>query len=131
MKTVEISIPSHNRCEMINITAKIEKILREKQICEGVITLFTPHTTAAITTNENADPDVTRDMLHGLAKLIPQDPHFKHAEGNSDAHIKSSLIGVSETLIVEDGKLLLGTWQGVYFCEFDGPRTRRVRIKLS
>jgi len=131
MKTYEISIRSHNRCEMIDITEEIETSLREHRIDNAILTLFTPHTTAAITINENADPDVTRDMLYSLAKLIPNDPHFKHAEGNSDAHLKSSLIGVSETLLVEDGHLLLGTWQGVYFCEFDGPRTRQVKIKLS
>ena len=131
MKTYEISIRSHNRCEMIDITEEIEASLREYRIDDAILTLFTPHTTAAITINENADPDVTRDMLYGLAKLIPNDPHFKHAEGNSDAHLKSSLIGVSETLLFEDGHLLLGTWQGVYFCEFDGPRARQVKIKLS
>jgi len=116
---------------MIDITQEIIKALHENAIDAGVITLFTPHTTAAITINENADPDVTNDMLFGLSKLIPNDPHYKHAEGNSDAHLKSSLIGVSETLIVEAGQLLLGTWQGVYFCEFDGPRKRRVNICLN
>ncbi len=131
MKTVELSIHSHSRCEMIDITDEIKNILNKQQISDAVITLLTPHTTAAITINENADPDVTRDMLYGLAKLAPQDPHFKHTEGNSDAHIKSSLIGISETLIVEGGHLLLGTWQGIYFCEFDGPRTRRILITLS
>ncbi len=131
MKTVELSIRSRDRCEMIDITDDIKNILSKHQISDAVITLFTPHTTAAITINENADPDVTRDMLYGLAKLAPQDPHFKHAEGNSAAHIKSSLIGVSETLIVESNHLLLGTWQGIYFCEFDGPRTRRIIINLS
>jgi secondary thiamine-phosphate synthase enzyme len=115
---------------MINITAEIHKILQEHQISDALITVFTPHTTAAITINENADPDVARDLLYGLAKLIPQDPQFKHAEGNSDAHLKSSLIGASETVIAEKGRLLLGTWQGIYFCEFDGPRTRRVKVKL-
>jgi secondary thiamine-phosphate synthase enzyme len=131
MKTVELSIHSHNRCEMIDITNEIQKTICKQQISDAIITLFTPHTTAAITINENADPDVTRDMLYGLAKLVPQDSHFKHTEGNSDAHIKSSLIGVSEILVVEAGHLLLGTWQGIYFCEFDGPRIRRVQIKVN
>lgn len=130
MKTVELAIRSHKRCEMIDVTAEINEVLREHQIGNAVITLFIPHTTAAITINENADPDVSRDILYGLEKLVSKDPGFKHAEGNSDAHIKSSLVGASETLIVEDGHLLLGTWQGIYFCEFDGPRTRRVKIKL-
>ncbi len=131
MKTVELSIRSRNRCEMVDITDEIKNILCKQKINDAVITLFTPHTTAAITINENADPDVTTDMLYGLAKLAPQDPHYKHAEGNSAAHIKSSLIGISETLIVDGGHLLLGTWQGIYFCEFDGPRTRRIIINLS
>ncbi len=131
MKNLEISVRSRKRCEMIDITSKINSVLREQQIADATITVFTPHTTAAITINENADPDVARDMLYGLAKLIPADPQFKHAEGNSDAHLKSSLVGVSETLIVEGGQLLLGTWQGIYFCEFDGPRTRRILLKRS
>ena len=131
MESLEISLRSRKRCEMIEITSEINRALHEQQIVDGIITVFTPHTTAAITINENADPDVCRDMLYGLAKLIPADPEFKHAEGNSDAHIKSSLVGASETLIVEEGRLLLGTWQGVYFCEFDGPRTRRVMLKRS
>jgi secondary thiamine-phosphate synthase enzyme len=131
MKTFEISIRSLHPNEMIDITAEINKFLCAHSIIDSVITVFTPHTTAAITINENADPDVTKDMLYGLEKLVPKSPHFKHAEGNSAAHIKSSLVGVSETLIVENGQLLLGTWQGVYFCEFDGPRNRRIQIKLN
>ncbi len=131
MKIVELNVRSHKRCEMIDITAEIGRILREKELRNGTITLYTPHTTAAITINENADPDVLHDMLYGLSKLVPLDPQFQHAEGNSDAHIKGSLIGASEILLVEAGKLQLGTWQGVYFCEFDGPRSRRVKIKLS
>lgn len=131
MKSIEIQIHSQVRCELIDISVKVEQALREAPLTDGIVTLFTPHTTAAITINENADPDVTIDMLYGLSRLVSNDLHFKHAEGNSDAHIKSSMIGVSETLLVENGRLLLGTWQGIYFCEFDGPRSRRVIIKLS
>jgi secondary thiamine-phosphate synthase enzyme len=130
MKIVELTLKSRQRCEMIDISAAVAKILRDNPMAEGTISLFTPHTTAAITINENADPDVRHDLLSALAKLVPQDPAFKHAEGNSDAHLKSSLIGAGQTLLVEDGKLQIGTWQGIYFCEFDGPRRRRVQIKL-
>ncbi len=130
MKIIEITLRSTGRCQMLNITADVEQVLRDQQLDNGVLTIFTPHTTAAITINENADPDVIRDILHGLDKQVPDDPEFRHAEGNSTAHIKSSLIGASETLLVVQGRLQLGTWQGVFFCEFDGPRQRRVKIAL-
>ncbi len=131
MKIIEFSVQSRHRCELINITSRIEQIRCEKRLTDGIITLYTPHTTAAITINENADPDVPRDILYGLTRLVPDDPQFQHIEGNSDAHIKSSLVGISETLLVEAGKLQLGTWQGIFFCEFDGPRTRQIKVKLS
>ena len=128
MKPAEIQVRSRSRCEMIDITAEVSSLLKNAGVQNGRLTLFTPHTTAALTINENADPNVTRDILYGLAQLIPVDPAFRHAEGNSDAHIKSSLVGASETLLIENGRPLLGTWQGIYFCEFDGPRSRRVLI---
>jgi secondary thiamine-phosphate synthase enzyme len=92
--------------------------------------IYTPHTTAAITINENADPDVQSDIVKGINKIVPESLSYDHAEGNSPAHIKSSLFGCSETIFIENGKLILGTWQGIYFCEFDGPRTRKVHIKI-
>jgi len=97
---------------------------------EGICHLFIPHTTAAVTINENADPSVTRDILMMLNKLIPSEDDYRHLEGNSPAHIKSSLLGCSETVFVESGKLVLGTWQGIFFCEFDGPRSRKVYVKV-
>lgn len=116
---------------MIEITSSINKIVEEKRIEEGVCYVFVPHTTAAVTINENADPDVRRDIIHALNRKIPFDDGYLHGEGNSAAHIKSSLMGFSEMIIIHQGKLLLGTWQGVFFCEFDGPRNRSVYIRLS
>ena len=129
--TSEFQVRSRSRCEMIDITAEVAALVKKAGIATGRVTLFTPHTTAALTINENADPDVTRDMLYALERLVPRDPAFRHAEGNSDAHLKSSLIGASETLLIENGKPVLGTWQGLYFCEFDGPRNRRVLARLE
>ena len=111
----------------MDITNQIEKEI--KDIKEGTITAFVPHTTAAVTINENADPDVTSDIKTFMSKLIPKDAEFNHSEGNSDSHIKSSLFGPSLTLIVKNGKLVLGTWQSIYFCEFDGPRSRKLIIQ--
>lgn len=140
-----ISVPSNIREEMIDITADVEKILREAAPAtpssqglghpssgsRGVVVLFVQHTTCGLTVNENADPDVQTDMLGFLRRLIPQhDPNFKHGEQNSDAHIKSSLVGTSVTVPFENGKLLLGRWQGIYLCEFDGPRERTVLVKF-
>ena len=124
-----ISVNSSHREEMVDITAEAEKFVRESS--EGVLVLFTQHTTCGLTVNENADPDVQSDMLGFLSRLIPQyEPNFAHFEHNSDAHIKSSLMGSSVTVPFADGKLLLGRWQGIYLCEFDGPRTRKVLITL-
>ncbi len=129
MKVETLQINSHRREELINITAAIEKFVRNAGLREGVVIIFVPHTTAAVTINENADPDVKHDIIHKLNSEFPQDDSYLHGEGNSDAHIKSSLIGASLQIIVTEGKLLLGTWQGIYFCEFDGPRSRNVYIK--
>ncbi|MDR2751801.1 MAG: secondary thiamine-phosphate synthase enzyme YjbQ [Clostridiales bacterium] len=111
----------------INITSQVREAIAG--IDSGICVVFCPHTTAAITINENADPDVTRDLTLGLNKAFPDRPEFKHSEGNSHAHLKSSCVGVSETLIIEQGHLVLGTWQSVYFCEFDGPRKRSFYVK--
>jgi secondary thiamine-phosphate synthase enzyme len=124
------TIDSHQRVELIDITAKVRAAIRSSGIAEGLAVVFTPHTTAAVTINENADPDVARDLVAALNQLVPFDNHYRHAEGNSAAHVKCSLVGVSETLIVQGGTPLLGTWQGVYLCEFDGPRRRQVQVRV-
>lgn len=123
-------IVTHNQTELIDITKTIHKIIEEKKIDNGICYIFVPHTTAAITINENADPSVKNDILMEINKVIPFQDNYQHMENNSAAHIKASLFGFSETVFIENGKLCLGTWQGIYFCEFDGPRTREVWIKL-
>lgn len=124
------SVTTAKRNEFVEITTEVRRSVRDSGLKSGICVVYCPHTTGAITVQENADPDVVRDMLLWLNERIPKDvPGFRHAEGNSDAHIKSSLIGTSVTIIVEGGDLVLGTWQGVYFCEFDGPRTRTVQVQ--
>ena len=125
-----IDIRSRARTEFIDITADVREVLRLANVGNGVCHLFVLHTTAGITVNEGADPAVQMDINRFLNKMVPKDHYFDHAEGNSDAHIKSALVGTSQTLLIENGKLLLGTWQSVYFCEFDGPRPRRVAVKI-
>jgi secondary thiamine-phosphate synthase enzyme len=127
-----IMVRSGEREEMVDITVEVAKFVRENTAGEGVCMLFIQHTTCGLTINENTDPDVKSDMLGFLRRLIPQfEPNFRHYEHNSDAHIKSSLVGSSVSIPFESGKLLLGTWQGIYLCEFDGPRERRVLITLK
>ena len=125
-----IDVKSRSRTEFIDITAEVREIARNAGIKNGLCHLFVLHTTAGITVNEGADPAVQRDINGFLTKLVPRDPYFTHAEGNSDAHIKSTLVGVSVTLILENSRPLLGTLQSVYFCEFDGPRQRKVAVKF-
>ena len=127
MKT--LTVKSRNQVEMIDITDDVLRAIQEDEIVAGLAVIYTPHTTAAITINENADPDVSRDIVMAINKLIPLRDDYRHLEGNSAAHIKSSLFGASETLIIDQGRPVLGTWQGIYFCEFDGPRQRRVHIQ--
>jgi secondary thiamine-phosphate synthase enzyme len=115
---------------MIDITRSVEEIVRKSKVENGVCTIFVPHTTAAVTINENADPSVSHDLLMELNKIVPFEDHYRHTEGNSAAHIKASLVGSSLTVLIESGKIILGTWQGIFFCEFDGPRNRRVSIKV-
>ena len=115
---------------MVDITVAVARLVRESGVAEGICQVYSPHTTAGITINENADPDVAHDMERALDRLVPQDTAYRHAEGNSDSHIKSTLVGVSQSVIVENGELLLGRWQGIYFCEFDGPRQREVHVKV-
>ncbi len=126
----EIIIKTTKRTEFIDITSQLRQVLVEQGLQSGACLLFVPHTTAGVTINENADPDVQRDLGWALEKLIPVDMGFHHSEGNSDAHLKSSLFGSSQYVIVENGTLQLGTWQGIYFCEFDGPRTRKLWIQF-
>ncbi|OEU60803.1 MAG: hypothetical protein BA870_02165 [Desulfuromonadales bacterium C00003094] len=125
-----IDIVSRQRVEMIDITSEVCRIITASGIDSGLALLQVPHTTAAITINENADPDVIRDITMELNKVIPFEDRYQHGEGNSAAHIKSSLVGAGELLIIEDGRPVLGTWQGIYFCEFDGPRQRKIHIKV-
>jgi len=127
---ISIEVRSQQRQEMLDVTSEVSRIVHDSAVNEGMLHLFVPHTTAAVTINENADPDVIRDMLAGLARLVPNDPSFTHVEGNSDAHIKSSLIGCQLSLPITGGTPLLGTWQGIYFCEFDGPRRRQLQVKI-
>jgi secondary thiamine-phosphate synthase enzyme len=126
----EISVVSKRKTEFIDISKTAQEIVKKEGIDDGICVLFVPHTTAAITVNENADPDVIRDINYKLNKIVPFDDGYLHKEGNSDAHIKASLVGNSITLMIHDGKIILGTWQGIYFCEFDGPRERKVFIKV-
>lgn len=125
-----ISIRTHKRIEAIDITEHVREIVKESGIKEGICNIFIPHTTASITINENADPSVMRDLLEALSRLIPYQNNYYHLEGNADAHIKSSIIGSSRDVIVENGELLFGTWQGIFFLEFDGPRTRKIYVKV-
>ncbi len=126
----EISIQTKSRVEMIDVTAAVQKAINEEKIETGLCCVYTPHTTAAVTINENADPDVPRDILAALEKAVPFSANYRHAEGNSAAHVKSSLVGASELVIIENGRLVLGTWQSIFFCEFDGPRSRKVLISI-
>lgn len=125
----EISLNTHNRSEMIDVTAQVQSAVRESGLKEGLCVVFVPHTTAGISINENADPDVGQDILSQLNKVAPQRGNWLHTEGNADSHVKASIAGSSVTLIVQNGQLYLGTWQGIFFCEFDGPRRRRVLVK--
>jgi secondary thiamine-phosphate synthase enzyme len=128
MKTFPIH--SRFRDELIDITADVMQTVSESGVQEGMCIVFTPHTTAAVTINENADPDVTSDIIKGLKGIGFERMNFDHSEGNSPAHLKSSLVGCSETVIINKGRLVLGTWQGIYLCEFDGPRTRHVHVQV-
>jgi secondary thiamine-phosphate synthase enzyme len=124
------TIKSKNRTELIDITSKIQDIVLSAGIRHGLCMLYVPHTTAAITINESADPSVKEDILMIINTIIPWKAGYRHLEGNSPAHIKSTLIGPSELIAVENDRLILGTWQGIFFCEFDGPRTRKVHVRL-
>lgn len=124
------SIKTSKQVEFVEITRMVQEAVRKSGVKEGACIIFVPHTTAGITINENADPSVVQDIIMELNKIVPFKDHYLHGEGNSPAHIKSSLVGCSLNIIIESGRLGLGTWQGIFFCEFDGPRTRNVHIKV-
>ena len=128
---IYLDVKTKRRNHFIDVTSKIQKVVAESEIKDGTVELFVPHTTAAITINENADPSVKSDIISYLEKLIPHNGQFSHAEGNSDAHIKSSLIGTRLSIFVSGGEPVLGTWQGIYFCEFDGPRNRKLIVNVK
>ena len=125
-----INVKTRSRTEFVNITSDVQKIVKESGVKHGICYIYVPHTTAGVTINEGADPSVVRDMQVYFNKQVPHCGDYKHMEGNSDAHIKTSLVGPSQTIIIDGGKLLLGTWQAIFFCEFDGARSRRVNVKI-
>jgi len=125
-----LPVKTNSRTEMIDVTALVQQQVTESGIPEGLCLVFVPHTTAAVTINESADPNVARDILMVLNKIVPWDEAYRHMEGNSPAHLKTSLIGSSEIIAVEKGRLVLGTWQGIFFCEFDGPRSRKLDVRV-
>lgn len=125
-----IEIRTGRREELVDITRRVAEAVAGAGVAEGIAHVWCPHTTAAITVNEAADPSVARDIVAGLSRMVPRDAGWQHAEGNSDAHLKASLLGASASVPVSGGRLALGTWQGVFFCEFDGPRSRRVEVRV-
>ncbi len=129
--THTLTVKTTNKRTFVDITNRINDLLDDAGVKEGTAHLFVPHTTAGVTINENADPDVLHDLSEGLKDAFPNQSKFKHMEGNSDAHLKSSVIGCDQTVIVTKGKMLLGTWQGIYFAEFDGPRTRKLHVRIT
>jgi secondary thiamine-phosphate synthase enzyme len=124
-------VSTSKKSELIDITRQVKEIVEKTRVRSGLCIIYVPHTTAGVTLNENADPHVAQDILMGLDKVVPSHDRYLHSEGNSPAHIKASLIGCSETVLVESGELVLGTWQGIYFCEFDGPRNRTVHVRMA
>ena len=126
----DFSCPTRGKADFVDITGLVADVVGESNVADGIVHVFVPHTTAGITINENADPDVVRDMKVALDRIVPDRGDYRHAEGNSPAHVKASLMGSSVTVPISGGRLALGTWQGVYLCEFDGPRTRRVRVQI-
>ena len=129
MVMIEFTVATRSRTDFLDVTGEVQAAVTELEVADGVVLVFVPHTTAAVTINEGADPDVVRDIDMELGKIVPLADGYHHAEGNSAAHIKTSLVGSSELVIVSDGRLVLGTWQKIWFCEFDGPRQRRVTVQ--
>ena len=125
-----LSVKTRERTELVDVTSDINQLIQKSEIDQGLCMLYVPHTTAAVTINESADPSVKADILMILNKIIPFEANYRHLEGNSAAHIKSTLVGSSELIAIENRKLALGTWQGVFFCEFDGPRSRKLQVRI-
>ena len=131
METIRLNVKTTAHTQMLDVTAQIQKAVTDSGVRDGICTVFVPHTTAAVTINENADPDVVRDFTMEINKIVPWEDGYHHMEGNSAAHLKSSMIGFSEQVIIEDGRLVLSVWQGIYFCEYDGPRNRKLMVKIQ
>jgi secondary thiamine-phosphate synthase enzyme len=127
---IAISVKTAHRIDMIDITSSVQKEVSNTRIQDGICTVYVPHTTAGITINEGADPDVCEDIMSKLSELVPSRRGYRHSEGNADSHIKASLVGSSLSVLIENGRLVLGTWQKIFFCEFDGPRSRKVYVKV-
>lgn len=128
---VQFEVTTANQAQFVNITRQVQDAVTQSGPAEGVCQVFVPHTTAGVTINENADPDVVRDMLAALERMVPWEAGYRHAEGNAAAHVKASLMGFCQTVLIEQGRLVLGTWQSIYFCEFDGPRRRKVFVRTD
>ena len=126
----ELTVRTERRTQLLDVTAAVAKMVADSGVLSGVCYLCVPHTTAGVIINENDDPDVAADIESALARLVPQNAEYRHAEGNADSHIKTALVGTSATIFISNGQLELGRWQGIFFCEFDGPRTRRLRVKI-
>lgn len=126
-----IEVKTGRSQEMVDVTAKVKHVIKDSGVSSGNCIVFVPHTTAGVTINENADPDVQRDILAALEKIVPTDGKYHHVEGNAHAHVKSSIIGCQTVILIESGRLVLGTWQGIFLCEFDGPRTRTLLVKVA
>jgi secondary thiamine-phosphate synthase enzyme len=129
MKHHELQVKTTSRSQVVDITSKVQQVIYDIGLQNGIVIVYVPHTTAGVAVNENADPDVKIDFILKMSDMVPVDSSYKHLEGNSDSHIKAILTNTSQTFFVENGKLMLGTWQGIYFCEYDGPRTRKCWIK--
>ena len=131
MQTKTITVPTDRRDQMVEITSQVQDFVRTTNTTQGYVVVYIPHTTAGVTINENADPDVVHDMLLQLDEMVPwRQPVYRHVEGNSASHVKATMTGSSATILIQDGRLILGTWQGIYFCEFDGPRSRKAVISV-
>jgi len=128
---ITLEVKTSRRTQLLNLTPEVQQIVSSSAIASGVCHLYVPHTTAGVTINEADDPDVARDLESALDHLVPRDASYRHAEGNADSHVKSSLVGVTRSIPIDAGRLLLGRWQGIFFCEFDGPRSRHLLVKLT
>ena len=130
VRSAVLDLATSRRTQLVEITAQVAKAVADCGVTSGICHLYVPHTTAGITINENADPDVARDIEATVDRMVPRDAGYSHAEGNADSHVKSVLVGVAQSIFIENGRLVLGTWQGIFFCEFDGPRRRQVRLRI-